>query len=123
MPSGRDAEQVAAYLRGLPPLGVPESLAGHERIFLRARLLGRLASTRGPASRGERPLWLAGLFGPVAAGIALLLLFVRGLTGAAAARDPVGLALAGLAPLVAIALAAGLALAAAIVLPLVLAEE
>ena len=123
MPSDRDAEQVTAYLRGLPPPPLPASLAGHERVFLRARLLARLASTRGPAARGERELWLAGLFGPAAAAIALLILFARGAANTAPGRDAIGLAVAGLAPLAAIALAAGLALAAAIVLPLVLAEE
>ena len=125
MPSvDRDAELVTTYLRGLPPPPLPGPLAGHEQVFLRARLLARLGSTREGARRSERPLWAAGLAGPAAAGLALLALAARSGEGLAAARQQIGLAaMSGLPQLVALALAAGLVLAVAIVLPLVLLEE
>jgi hypothetical protein len=120
----RDDELVRHYLRGLPPLPVPRALEGPERVLLRARLLAKLGSTRGAAARAERPLWAAGILGPALAGLALLALAARSASSLAAARDPVGLAaVSGLPQLVAFALAAGLALAVAIVLPLVLVEE
>jgi hypothetical protein len=122
MPSP-NPDVVAAYLRGLPAPPLPESLARPAGILLRARLLAKLSSTRA-ADRGERPLWTAGLAGPAAAGLALVALLARGVSSLDAARGGLGLAaVSGLPQLVAIAVAAGVVLAAAIVLPLVLVEE
>jgi hypothetical protein len=119
----RDTERVRGYLRGLPPLPLPPALASPDRILLRARLLARLQSLRGAAARSERPLWVAGMVGPAVAGLALLALVVRSLSSLAA-RDPLGLAaVSGLLQLLVIAFAAGLTLAVAIVLPLILVEE
>ena len=121
MPSS-NPDVVASYLRGLPAPPLPESLARPDRILLRARLLAKLSSTRA-ADGGERPVWAAGLAGPAAAGLALAALLAR---GASSLEQHGGLGLAavsGLPQLVAIALAAGVVLAAAIVLPLVLVEE
>jgi hypothetical protein len=124
MPSSNpDVEIVAAYLRGLPAPPLPEALANPDSILLRARLLAKLSSTRA-ADRGERPLWAAGFGGTAAAGLALLALFARSASSLEAARDRLGLvAASGLPQLIAIAVAAGVVLAAAIVLPLVLVEE
>jgi hypothetical protein len=118
-----DHEIVSTYLRGLAPAPLPAALARPGDVLLRARLLARLSSTRG-LPRADRPLWAAGLLGPAAAGLALLALLARSAAGLETARVQLGLAAAaGLPQLIAIAACAGVALAAAIVLPLVLLEE